>query len=102
MDGFSALADPTRRQILELLAQGQLDAGSISSHFSISKPGISRHLKVLREAGIVDVEVAAQRRLYSVRTEGLADVETWLARYRGFWDERLDALARAARKDTDE
>lgn len=99
MDGFTALADPTRRRILELLSDGEKDAGTIADHFSISRPAISRHLKVLREGGVVDVEVAAQRRIYSLRSEGLAEIDAWLARYRKFWNERLDALERVARED---
>jgi DNA-binding transcriptional ArsR family regulator len=102
MDGFAALADPTRRRIVELLSDGEQDAGWIADRFPVSRPAISRHLKVLREAGLVEVEVAAQRRIYSIRSEGLAEIDAWLARYRRFWNERLDALERAAREDVDD
>lgn len=98
MDGFSALADPTRRQIVELLSTGEKDAGTIAQHFPISKPAISRHLGTLRDGGIVEVRRDAQRRIYSIRREGLRDVEAWLHRYRTLWNERLDALEQALKE----
>jgi|SRR5919202_6186165 DNA-binding transcriptional ArsR family regulator len=102
MDAFAALADPTRREILELLGEGERDAGAIAARFSISRPGISRHLRVLREADLVDVRVDAQRRVYQLRAERLAEMDEWLSRYRRFWTHRLDALdteiRRSARK----
>lgn len=100
MDGFTALADPTRRQIVELLSTGEKDAGTIAGHFPISKPAISRHLANLRDGGIVQMRPDAQRRVYSLRTEGLRDVETWLHRYRSTWSEKLDALETALREMT--
>ncbi len=99
MDGFTALADPTRRGIVELLAEGEKDAGTIAGHFPISKPAISRHLGVLREGGIVSVRPDAQKRIYSLRPEGLHDVDRWLARYRSLWSERLDALETALKEE---
>ena len=99
MNGFAALADPVRRTIVDLLAAGERDAGAIAGEFSISRPAISRHLRVLREAGLVNVRVEAQRRVYSVRPEGLMAVDDWLAKYRRFWDERLDALEHALLTD---
>lgn len=93
MDGFAALADPTRRRIVELLSEGQQDAGTIASHFSVSKPAISRHLGTLLDTGIVGVRRDAQRRLYSLRPEGLREVDEWLGKYRNFWSDRLDDLA---------
>ena len=95
MDGFTALADPTRRSIVDLLADGEKDAGTIACHFPISKPAISRHLGVLRNGGIVTMRRDAQRRVYSLRPEGLHDVDRWLAKYRSLWSERLDALEAA-------
>jgi len=89
---FEALADPTRRRILELLAGGERSAGDIAGEFAISRPGVSRHLRVLREAGLVRVRGEGQRRLYSVDPAPLAEVEAWVGRYRGFWAQRLDAL----------
>jgi DNA-binding transcriptional ArsR family regulator len=95
MDGFIALADPTRREIVDILAGGEKDAGTIASNFTITKPAISRHLAVLREAGMVTVRSDAQRRIYSIRAEGLHDVDRWLSRYRSFWSDRLDDLEAA-------
>ena len=92
MEAAAALADPTRRTILELLADGELDAGEIAKRFSISRPAVSRHLRVLRELGLVHVRAAAQRRVYSLEPAPLAELDAWLGRYRGFWENRLDAL----------
>ena len=92
MPVFDALADPTRRRLLELLATGERSAGELAGQFDISRPGVSRHLRVLREAGLVRARGAGQRRLYSVDPAPLAEVEEWLDRWRGFWAQRLDAL----------
>ena len=86
---FDAIAQPTRRQILRLLAGGELSAGSVASRFALTQPAISQHLKVLREAGLVHERRDGARRLYSVREEGLADVQDFLAT---FFDERLERL----------
>lgn len=99
MDGFTALADPTRRGIVELLADGEKDAGTIAGQFPISKPAISRHLGILRDTGIVSMRVDAQRRIYSLGAEGLYDVDRWVSRYRSFWADRLDELGRAIEKE---
>jgi DNA-binding transcriptional ArsR family regulator len=87
-----ALADPTRRRIVELLAEGERSAGEIAAEFSTSRPGVSRHLRVLREQGVVRVRERGQRRLYSLDPAPLEELEEWLARYRSFWTNRLDAL----------
>ena len=92
MPVFAALADPTRRRLLELLAAGERSAGQLAAEFDISRPGVSRHLRVLREAGLVRARGAGQRRLYSVDPAPLDEVDAWLARWRGFWAQRLDAL----------
>lgn len=92
-DAFSALADPTRRQVLDLLSRRERAAGELGAAFpSISQPGMSRHLRVLREAGLVRVRREHRRRVYSLRSEGLAQVEAWLTKYRGFWETELDSL----------
>jgi DNA-binding transcriptional ArsR family regulator len=102
VDTFAALADPTRREILEVLGDGELEAGAISARFPISRPAVSRHLRVLREADLIDVRVDAQRRVYRLRPERFAQMDEWLSRYRHFWTNRLDALdtelRRGARK----
>jgi len=92
MNALEALAEPTRRRIVELLADGERSAGDIASHFKTSRPGVSRHLRVLREHGLVRVRDDAQKRLYSLDPAPLAELDAWLARYRGFWTNRLDAL----------
>lgn len=92
MRTLEALAEPTRRRIIELLADGERSAGEIASHFSTSRPGISRHLRVLREHGLVRARGEAQRRLYSLDPAPLQELDEWLHRYRRFWANRLDAL----------
>lgn len=92
MNALEALAEPTRRRIVELLADGERSAGEIASHFETSRPGVSRHLRVLREHGLVRTRNEAQKRLYSLDPAPLADLDAWLERYRGFWTNRLDAL----------
>jgi DNA-binding transcriptional ArsR family regulator len=87
-----ALADPTRRRIVELLVDDELEAGEIASQFPISRPAVSRHLRVLRETGLVHVRRDAQHRLYSLNPAPLAELDEWLERYRRFWSSRLDAL----------
>lgn len=96
MDAFSALADPVRRSIVEQLAGGPLDVGSITDRFPISQPAISRHLRHLRDAELVAVDVVGQRRVYSLRDAGFATLEDWVARYRPLWEERLERLAAIA------
>jgi DNA-binding transcriptional ArsR family regulator len=92
MQVLEALADPTRRHIVELLAERERDAGEIASHFEISRPAVSRHLRVLREHGLVRSRGEAQRRVYSLDPSPLEEIDAWLARYRVFWTNRLDAL----------
>jgi DNA-binding transcriptional ArsR family regulator len=92
MNAIEALADPTRRRIVELLADGERSAGDIAAQFETSRPGVSRHLRVLREHGLVQARGDGQRRLYSLDPAPLAELDAWLARYRGFWANRLDAL----------
>jgi DNA-binding transcriptional ArsR family regulator len=87
-----ALADEHRRTMLEALSAGPATAGELAALLPIARPGVSRHLRVLREAGLVDVREDAQRRVYSLRLEPLAEVDEWLSRYRALWENRLDAL----------
>lgn len=87
-----ALADESRRTIVEALAQGPRTAGELASLLPIARPGVSRHLRVLREAGLVDVRQESQRRVYSFRAAPLADLDAWLGQYRALWEHRLDAL----------
>ena len=94
MDTFEALADPTRRHIIETLAGGESAFGDLADRFAISRPAVSQHLKVLREAGLVSVRKDAQRRIYRLNSEGLVEVEGWLEKVREFWSDRLDELER--------
>ena len=87
-----ALADESRRTVLEILRDHPATAGELAEALPIARPGVSRHLRVLREAGLVDVRAEAQRRIYSLRPEPLADVDAWLDDYRALWQHRLDAL----------
>jgi len=92
MTTFEVLAEPTRRRILDLLSTDEHPVGEIVRTLEISQPLASKHLRVLREAGLVSVRVQAQQRCYSLDPRPLAEVDAWLARYRPFWTERLDAL----------
>ena len=89
---LQALADPSRRTVLEILRDHPATAGELAEALPIARPGVSRHLRVLREAGLVDVRQEAQRRIYSLRPEALVEVDEWLEDYRALWQNRLDAL----------
>jgi DNA-binding transcriptional ArsR family regulator len=96
MHAFDVLGDPVRRRILELLADGERSAGEVTavvqSEFGISQPGVSQHLRVLRESGFTNVRAAGARRLYAVDPVPLREVDEWLERFRRNWDERFDKL----------
>ena len=92
MDAFSAIADPTRRSIIEALSGGDKSFGELAERYDISRPAVSQHLKVLRDAGLVESRAAAQRRIYRLRDNGLDDLERWLEHVRAFWNPRLDRL----------
>jgi DNA-binding transcriptional ArsR family regulator len=95
MDAFTAVSDPTRREMLELLREGERTAGDLGRAFPrSSQPGISRHLRVLRNCGLVEVRREEQRRVYSLRAQGFAELDAWISRYRAFWPAQLDALSR--------
>jgi DNA-binding transcriptional ArsR family regulator len=87
-----ALADESRRTVLEALAGGEATAGELAALLPIARPGVSRHLRVLREAGLVEVRQQAQQRIYSFHPQPLADIDEWLGRYRALWQQRMDAL----------
>jgi len=89
---LQALADPNRRVVLGILRDHDATAGELADALPIARPGVSRHLRVLREAGLVDVRQDAQRRIYRLRPEALADLDDWLGAYRDLWTQRLDAL----------
>jgi DNA-binding transcriptional ArsR family regulator len=91
---FDVLAEPQRRRILDLLRDGERPVGALVDRLEISQPGVSKHLRVLRDAGLVSVRPEGQQRWYALRPEALAEVDRWLAPYRKLWGRRLDALER--------
>ena len=105
MNALEALADPTRRRIVELLATADRNAGELAANFDVSRPAVSRHLRVLREHGLVQARVQGQQRVYSLDPAPLDELDEWLSRHRAFWANRLDALdtqirrARRAREE---
>ena len=95
MDTFSAVADPRRRAMLDLLAKREHSAGELVSAFSgISQPAVSKHLRILKDAGLVDMRVQAQQRIYTLQPKGLAELDSWIAKYKVFCPDRLDSLER--------
>jgi DNA-binding transcriptional ArsR family regulator len=91
---FDVLAEPTRRRILDLLLDRERPVGELVERLKLSQPGVSKHLRVLREAGLVSVRNDAQRRIYEIRPEPLEEIAEWLEPYRRLWADRLDALER--------
>lgn len=100
MNAMAALADPTRREIVEVLLSAPTDAGTIAELFPISRPAVSRHLRVLRGAGVVRSETVAQRRIYHIDPTPLKEIDDWLSRYRSFWTDRLDKLETHLQKES--
>jgi len=99
MDVFAAIADPTRRGILEMLSGGPQAAGEIAAAFAISPPAISQHLNVLRAARLIEVRAEAQRRIYSIDPAGLRVLDEWVGQYRRFWTAKLEVLEARLRED---
>src|SRR5512140_3066037 len=102
MSLFEILAEPSRRRILELLQAGERPVGELVDALAMSQPAVSRHLKVLRDAGVVDVRVDAQRRLYRLRPASLRELDAWLEPYRLLWSGRLDGLEQHLEEINDE
>jgi DNA-binding transcriptional ArsR family regulator len=95
VDVFEAVAEPSRRALLDQLAGGERTAGELVACLPhLTQPAVSRHLRVLREVGLVEVRPDAQRRIYALRADGLVEIAAWLGRYRRFWSGHLDALER--------
>jgi DNA-binding transcriptional ArsR family regulator len=92
MSPFEAIAEPNRRHLLELLRSGERAAGELVEATGLSQPGVSKHLRLLREAGLVSVRADGQRRLYRLEAGELAAFNSWLQQFRQFWSDRLDAL----------
>lgn len=91
---FDLLADPTRRRLLDQLRMGESSVGELVERLEMSQPAVSKQLRILREAGLAVARIDAQRRIYRLRAEGLREIDEWLAPYRAFWEERLDAMER--------
>ena len=94
MTAYAALAEPHRRQILDLLREEERSVNDLVARLKISQPGVSKHLRVLRDAGLVDVRPEGRRRWYGLRAQPLAEVDEWLEPYREYWAGRLNALER--------
>jgi DNA-binding transcriptional ArsR family regulator len=92
VEALAALADPTRRELVALLAEGEQAAGHLAGRFAVSRPAISRHLRVLREAGLVRARTEGRRRVYALDPRPLRELDDWLQPYRDLWAQRLDAL----------
>lgn len=99
MDAFAALADPTRRAIVALLARGERPAGDIAKAMRITPPAVSQHMAALKQAGLVRVRPEAQKRFYALAPEGVDEIEAWVRSIKAFWEPRLDALEAALNKD---
>jgi DNA-binding transcriptional ArsR family regulator len=99
MQSLLAIADPTRRRILELLAVGERTAGQLVEEFDMSAPAISQHLNILRKAGLVTTRAEGQSRIQALNPDGFDDVEAWLQRTRSVWSRRIDALERELRAE---
>lgn len=99
MQSLLAIADPTRRRIVELLAERERTVGELVAEFDVSAPAISQHLNVLREAGLVTTRAEGQTRIQALNPQGLDELDAWLHRTRAFWSGRLDALERELRAD---
>jgi DNA-binding transcriptional ArsR family regulator len=99
-DAWAALGDPRRRHLLDLLRAGECAVGDLVEEVGLTQPSTSKHLRVLREAGLVRVRTEAQRRMYAIDAAGIADLDAWLDPYRRLWNSRLDALGRHLDKDS--
>jgi DNA-binding transcriptional ArsR family regulator len=99
MSPFQVLAEPKRRLILDLLARGELPVNELVRRLQMSQPLVSKHLRVLRDAGLVTSRIDAQRRVYALDAHPLTEIDEWLARYRPFWTNKLDALERHLDKE---
>ena len=94
MDVFSALADPTRRRIVELVSASDMSAGDIAAQFAVSRPAVSKHLRLLRQSGVLASRGVAQKRIYSINPQALDELDAWSAKTRAFWSSRLARLDR--------
>jgi DNA-binding transcriptional ArsR family regulator len=98
MESLTALADPTRQRIVEMLAAGAMSSGDIARHFEMTAPAVSQHLKTLRNARLVRVRAEAQKRIYELDPTGVSELTAWITRIHSFWSVKLDALEQELRK----
>lgn len=98
---FRAISHPARRDMMEMLSSRQMSIGSIAAHFDMTRPAVAKHLAVLRDAGLITVRRAGRETLNQLDPTALKDVEDWLAFYRQFWDQKLDALKAAIEEEND-
>jgi DNA-binding transcriptional ArsR family regulator len=101
LDVLEVIAEPTRRRILDAVREGERSVSELVQHVGMHQPGVSRHLKVLRDAGLVEVRPDAQRRMYRLRVEPLMELDAWLEPYRAEWAGRLDSLERHLRRNAE-
>ena len=99
---FHALADPTRREIISILTAGEARLSDIATRFDMTRPAIAKHLGVLRDGGLVEVEARGRERIHRLKPGGLKPVTDWIAHYSRFWDETLDALKQAVEAENGE
>jgi len=102
MDTFAVLAEPTRRRIVDRLRAGERSVGALVDELDLSQPAVSKHLRVLRDAGLVSSRTAAQRRIYRIELEPFRELDAWLAPYRRLWTRHLDALERHLDRQEDQ
>ena len=100
-DIFRAIADPTRRAILDLLAEKALSVGEVAQRFDMTRPAVAKHLKVLSDGGLIEVEVRGRSRINRLNAAPLADIAGWLRRFEGFWDDRLAVLKQEVERRDD-
>lgn len=99
---FHALADPTRREIVAILCDGEASVRDIAEHFDMTRPAVAKHLGVLRDGGLIDVEARGRARIHRLKPGGMKPVTDWIAHYSQFWDEKLDQLKQAVEADEGE
>ncbi|PTX53644.1 DNA-binding transcriptional ArsR family regulator [Melghirimyces profundicolus] len=99
---FEVLAEPNRRRILDLLREREHSVGELVKETQLSQPGVSKHLRILREAGLVEVRQKAQKRVYHLHAEPLVEIDKWLEPYRRFWSDKLDALEKLLNEENEE
>lgn len=99
-DVFQAIADPTRREIINLIARGSLNLNSVTENFNISRPAISKHIKILTECGLITIKQQGRERYCKANLESLAQVSQWIEQYKTFWTSKLDALGNFLNKET--